>query len=87
MKLSVTEEGDILLEEVSNSITLVTSAGESLSICMRDTGFEFYYQGKPYFAKEGFVEPFNVSVRGNHLVEQRHIYDGVCCSSDSNTIE
>jgi len=73
MKVNVTEEGGILLEEVFNSIKLVTPAGESMSICMRDTGFEFSYQGKPYFAKEGFIEPFNTSVRGNYLVEQKHI--------------
>ena len=54
-----------------------------MSICMRDTGFEFNYQGKWYFAKEGFVEPFKTSIRGNYLVDQKH--DGsVDCLPQSN---
>ncbi len=73
MKLSVNESGTIQLEEVFNGITLKTSSGEILSICMRDTGFEFNYQGKWYFAKQGFVEPFNTSIRGNYLTEQKHV--------------
>jgi hypothetical protein len=41
---------------------------------MRDSGFEFEYQGELYFAKEGFLEPFHKSVRGNYLVSrlQKH---------------
>jgi len=48
-----------------------------MSICMRDSGFEFNYQGEWYFAKEGFVEPFKKSARGNYLVDQRHEDDSV----------
>ena len=77
MKVTTTEENAIQLEEVFNAITLKTADGEVMSICMRDGGFEFCYQGKWYFAKEGFVEPFKESVRGNYLVEQKH--------SESNT--
>ena len=73
MKITVNEENEIQFEEVFNGISLKTIDGEKLSICMRDSGFEFNYQGKMYFAKEGYVEPFNLSVRGNSLVDQTHM--------------
>jgi len=74
MKVKVTEDFGIQLEEVFSGLTLKTESGETMSICMRDSGFEFNYQGKLYFAKEGYVEPFHKSVRGHYLVSelQRH---------------
>ncbi len=42
---------------------------------MRDSGFEFNYQGKWYFAKEGYVEPFQKSIRGNYLVSELQKHD------------
>ena len=65
MKVSVNEDYSVQLEEVFNPIVLKTQDGEVLSICMRDSGFEFKYQGEWYFAKEGYVEPFHKSIRGN----------------------
>lgn len=76
MKVSISETKEILIEEVYNPVILKTNSGEELSICMRDTGFEFNYQGKMYFAKEGTVEPFRRSERGNVLVDQRPHTDG-----------
>ena len=64
------EDGVLVMEEVYNSILLRTNDGEEMAICMRDSGFEFQYQGKWYFAKEGFVEPFHTSSRGNILTDQ-----------------
>ena len=55
MKITVNEENTMQLEEVFNSVVLKTSEGEEMAICMRDGGFEFKYQGKWYFAKEGTV--------------------------------
>lgn len=75
MKLTVTEDSTIQLEEVFNGITLKTKSGETMSICMRDSGFEFKYQGEMYFAKEGYVEPFHKSVRGNYLVSELQKHD------------
>jgi len=72
MKLTVVEYGVIQLEDVFNSIKLVTEKGEEMNICMRDGGFEFLYQGEWYFAKEGYVDPFRKSVRGNLLTDQNH---------------
>lgn len=75
MKVNVNEDYSIQLEEVFNPIVLKTQDGEVMSICMRDSGFEFNYQGEWYFAKEGYVEPFHKSVRGNYLVNQTHQND------------
>lgn len=55
MKISVNEESNILLEEIFNSIILKTRDGEEMAICMRDSGFEFKYQGQWYSAQEGII--------------------------------
>ncbi len=75
MKVTVTEDLGIQLEEVFSGLTLKTVSGETMSICMRDSGFEFNYQGEWYFAKEGHVEPFHKSVRGNYLVSELQKHD------------
>lgn len=86
MKATVNQDNTIQLEEVFNFIILKTADGEEMAICMRDTGFEFKYQGEWYFAKEGHVEQFNKSVRGNYLVEQKH--DGsVDCVPQCNGVQ
>lgn len=55
MRITSNEDGTIELTEVYNTIVLKTDSGESLAICMRDSGFEFKYQGKWYSAKGGEV--------------------------------
>jgi len=55
MKVSVTPSMDILLEEVYNSVVLKTSSDETIAICMRDSGFEFKYQGRWYSAQKGII--------------------------------
>lgn len=77
MKITVTEDLGIQLEEVFNGLTLKTESGETMSICMRDSGFEFKYQGEWYFAKEGHIEPFHKSVRGNYLVSELQRHDPI----------
>ena len=72
MKVTTNEHGIIILEDVVIGIDLKTKDGEIMTICMRDSGFEFRYQGEWYFAKEGFVEPFKRSSSGNLLADQRH---------------
>ena len=57
MKVTVNQDNTIQLEEVFNHIVLKTKDGEEMAICMRDSGFEFNYQGGLYSAKEGFVSP------------------------------
>lgn len=80
MKTTVTEEGLIKFEQVYNPIVLETEKGETLSICMRDSGFEFSYNGEMYFAKDGYVEPFHKSSHDNYLISelQHHQEDSVC---------
>jgi hypothetical protein len=73
MKVTVKEDLGIQLEEVFNSLTLKTESGEKMSICMRDSGFEFKYQGEWYFAKEGHVGKLAKSIRGNYLVSELQI--------------
>ena len=55
MKIEVNEDGNLVLKEVYNSVSLETNSGEVIHICMRDSGFEFKYEGKWYEAKHGFV--------------------------------
>ena len=56
MLLDITEDGTIKLRAVFNGILLETDNKETMSICMRDTGFEFNYQGTWYEAKCGQIK-------------------------------
>lgn len=56
MKISTDENGDIEVTEVFNGIKLKSGAGETFGICMRDSGFEFVYNGIWYEAKEGIIK-------------------------------
>lgn len=62
MKISVNENSEIVIEEVYNPIILKTNSGETLCVCMRDSGFELEYDGGTKWCptnielKEGNVE-------------------------------
>ena len=56
MKIEVGEKSEIIVKEVYNGITLITNAGETFQICMRDSGFEIVYEDKIYEAKKGIIE-------------------------------
>jgi len=56
VKISVDKDREILLEEVYNGIGLKTRDNEFMGICMRDSGFEFNYEGKWYEAKKGIIK-------------------------------
>jgi len=62
MKTTVNKDNLIQLEEVYIPIVLKTKDGEEIIISMRDSGFEFSYQGEMYFAKEGYLESFEQKV-------------------------
>ena len=71
MKVTVNQNHEIELEEVFNPIALRTRDGETMVITMRDSGFEFTYQGKKYTAKNGKVsgvEPFSFFIKGEDLL-------------------
>jgi len=53
MKIEINQDERIELTEVFNSISLKTRDNETIVICMRDSGFEFDYEGEMYHAKEG----------------------------------
>lgn len=77
MKVSVTEDYSIQLEEVYHGLTLKTNS-ETMVISMRDSGFEFTYQGKPYSAKGGVIEEMRESrntkeIQENNLEEGSHL--------------
>ena len=55
MKINTTDKGEILLTEVYSGILLKTNDGETIGICMRDSGFEFNYNGDWYSAQKGVV--------------------------------
>ena len=55
MKQEINQDGMIEFSEVYNPINLRSNAGEELSICMRDSGFEFKYEGEWYEAKNGEI--------------------------------
>lgn len=55
MKLTVSDSGDIQLEEVYNPILLIAQSKDRFAICMRDDGFEFSYKGDWYEAKGGEI--------------------------------
>ena len=56
MKIEVNQNNLIQLEQVYVPIKLVTNDKEEMTIVMRDSGFEFKYQGDWYSAKNGQVE-------------------------------
>ena len=56
MNIAVDSTGAIQLKEVYVPINLKSSDGELFSICMRDAGFEFEYQGTKYSAQDGKVD-------------------------------
>ena len=56
MRVTINEQSEIILREVYVGIGLQSDSGEQFSICMRDTGFEFYYGGRRYEAKNGKLE-------------------------------
>lgn len=56
MKLEINENSEIVLKKVYNAIHLVTKDKEKISICMRDEGFEFWYNNEHYQAKSGEID-------------------------------
>ena len=55
MKITVDEKSELLITECFSGVGFKTNSGEEFSICMRDTGFEFSYQGKWYSAQKGVI--------------------------------
>jgi len=56
MKIEINEHREIVIKDLFLGVNLETASGETLAICMRDSGFEFSYGGKHYSAKEDKLE-------------------------------
>lgn len=56
MEITVGEKGVIEVRKVYNEVTLITNDKEKMVIAMRDSGFEFIYEGKSYSAKKGLLK-------------------------------
>lgn len=74
MKLTTNKNG-IVLEEVFSGLSLKTRDGEYMGICMRDTGFEFNYQGIWYEAKQGIVRKLNENSDFSFLESNEHMIE------------
>lgn len=55
MKIEVNENREIILKEVYTGVGLESNDKEFFGICMRDSGFEFIYEGQNYSAKKGII--------------------------------
>jgi hypothetical protein len=80
MKITTIGNGQIQIEELFNGVVLKNDSGETLEICMRDSGFEFRYNNKNYFAKDGYLEPFHVSPRGNEYISSMQHHENDICA-------
>ena len=68
MKITNNEQGNFVLEEVYNGVEFITKDGEILGICMRDSGYEFNYEGTWYEAKNGVIK----LLCGKSVIEKEH---------------
>lgn len=75
MKIDVTENYEIVLKEVFNSIILKTDYNEIFSICMRDTGFEFSYNNIFYEAKNGTINKLSEPKYKYHVLTWGGFYN------------
>jgi hypothetical protein len=67
MKITINEQKVLQLEELFNGITLKTPDGEEMHICMRDSGFEFTYEGKKYSAQKGVIKEVLIITSSNSI--------------------
>jgi len=81
MKVTTAENGIIKLERVFNPILLETESGEKLSICMRDSGFEFTYERNKYSAKGGEIEQVIKKTTGTYSEEDSMTNSDNCPTS------
>ena len=56
MKIEVDENREIVLKEVYTGVGLESNDKEFFGICMRDSGFEFTYEGQSYSAQKGIIK-------------------------------
>ena len=62
MKINATDRGEIISFRVYSGVILKTNDGETMGICMRDSGFEFNYNGDWYSAQKGVITKKEITV-------------------------
>jgi hypothetical protein len=73
MKIKAESYDNIVLEEVFNPISLISRSKEKLSIVMRDSGFELWYQDKEdgkyhtYEFKNGVVRKMKDEIKSSDI--------------------
>lgn len=65
MNISVNERYHFELKEVYVPIILRNDSGDSISICMRDSGFELKYKGELFEVKNGDITKLNIPNLGD----------------------
>lgn len=75
MKTTIGQNGLIELSEIYIPIELVTNDNETMKICMRDSGFEFTYEGEVYHAKQGVISkiekpPFSETITSETITRE-----------------
>ena len=83
MEIEINQDNALQLRKVFNGVTLRTESGEEMRIWMRDSGFEFNYEGQVWSAKEGHVGMMKESDRGNILVDQSEVEEKTSPSRDN----
>ena len=75
MKVTTNEKGTLILEDVFNGIILKSRAGETLFVCMRDSGFEISYAGDRYDFKNGLLGAYAGKMSFCNVCESRMVPD------------
>ncbi len=73
MKIEINENREIILKEVYNGVGLESNDKEFFGICMRDSGFEFTYEGETYSAQNGVIKKLG----GDKSIEDNN---DTCCN-------
>ena len=55
MKIEVTEDYNFILSEVYNPVLFRNNSGETITVSIRDNGFEFEYAGEKFAAKSQVI--------------------------------
>ncbi len=69
--IEVEEDRTVVLKKVFAGVILESEEGERIGICMRDTGFEFTYDGKHYEAQKGILREMASQKKSNEDTDPR----------------
>lgn len=58
MKIIADARNELLITECFSGVGFKSPEGETLGVCMRDSGFEINYEGEWYSLQKGFLKKF-----------------------------